>query len=642
MNKRSLKIGMTAAAILLLLLGVLTYTHLGADANVAKAAGSPYAGMSPIQKRILSGFLSSEFDAHSASSTRTSNTRSNYYPSSDDGCPVNRGSNIKVNQNCLNVSDPNLQGRGQANNETSIAIDPNNSNHIVASDNDYRRGDGNCYGAFSLDAGQTWADTTVPMGFTNGANFGVVARQYWQAGGDTSVAWDTKGNAYFDCQVFMRGPGTTNNPDLSSAVYVFRSTQNSGASWNFPGRAVHETFNTTGLPFDDKPLMTVDNHKGSPFQDRVYVTWTLFGADGTAYIYEVHSADYGETFSAPVLVSSTSPLCTITYGLPTPNGTCNENQFSQPFTAPDGSLYVVYNNYNNSVANANDNHNQFLISKSTDGGATFSAPVLVSNYYDLPDCATYQGGLDLGRACVPEKGPTNNSIFRATNYASGAVNPKNGNVVVTFGSYINKNSNEKNGCVPAGFSATTGINLYTGVKAPGACNNDILVSVSTNGGSSFTGTTTDPRNLTSITSNGNQKTTDQFWQWAAYSNTGQLAVSYYDRKYGQDEFNGSSDISLSGVNNWNFSSVRVTTGSMPPPTQFPDVNGASVFYGDYTGLAAVGNVAYPIWMDTRGKDRFLCPGTGVPGVPPATCRLTQPNGVVANDQDIYESAVQIP
>lgn len=643
MNKRSLKIGMTAAAILLLLLGVFAYSQSPVGPGVAKAAGSPYAGMSTIQKRILSGFLSSEFDAHSTSNTRTANTSSNYFPNpnSDDGCPVNLGSNIKVNQNCLNVSDVNLQGRGQANNETSIAIDPNNSKHIVASDNDYRRGDGNCYGAFSLDGGQTWGDTTIPMGFTNGANFGGVARQYWQAGGDTSVAWDTKGNAYFDCQVFMRGPGTTNNPDLSSAVYVFRSTQNSGASWNFPGHAVHETSNTTGLPFDDKPLMTVDNHKGSPFQDRVYVTWTLFAADGTAYIYEVHSADYGQTFSAPVLVSSTSPLCTNTYGLPTPNGTCNENQFSQPFTAPDGSLYVVYNNYNNSVANANDNHNQFLISKSTDGGATFSAPVLVSNYYDLPDCATYQGGLDAGRACVPEKGPTNNSIFRATNYASGAVNPTNGNVVVTFGSYINKNSNEKNGCVPAGF-ATNGINLYTGVKTPGACNNDILVSVSTNGGSSFTGTTTDPRKLTSITSNGNQKTTDQFWQWAAYSNTGQLAVSYYDRQYGQDEFNGSSDISLSGVNNWNFSSVRATSGSMPPPTQFPDVNGASVFYGDYTGLAAVGNVAYPIWMDTRGRDRFLCPGTGVPGVPPATCSLTQPNGVVANDQDIYESAVQIP
>ena len=32
-----------------------------------------------------------------------------------------------------------------------------------------------------------------------------VTATFWEAGGDTSVAWDTKGNAYFDCQVFDRG-----------------------------------------------------------------------------------------------------------------------------------------------------------------------------------------------------------------------------------------------------------------------------------------------------------------------------------------------------------------------------------------------------------------------------------------------------
>ncbi|MFL6013341.1 MAG: hypothetical protein ACJ74P_03390, partial [Gaiellaceae bacterium] len=46
--------------------------------------------------------------------------------------PNNQQSNIKVNQNCLNLSDPDLQGRGQAQNEESIAVDPNNTNHLVA------------------------------------------------------------------------------------------------------------------------------------------------------------------------------------------------------------------------------------------------------------------------------------------------------------------------------------------------------------------------------------------------------------------------------------------------------------------------------------------------------------------------------
>ena len=74
----------------------------------------------------------------------------NYFPGSDE-CQANLGSNIKVNQNCLNISDPKLQGRSQAQNETSIAVDPNNTQHVLASFNDYRRGDGTCGVSYSLD-----------------------------------------------------------------------------------------------------------------------------------------------------------------------------------------------------------------------------------------------------------------------------------------------------------------------------------------------------------------------------------------------------------------------------------------------------------------------------------------------------------
>jgi hypothetical protein len=643
MQKRMLRILISVAAVSVLLIGVFMVSQMNAGTKTAAAKSLSYSQLSKIQKRIMSGFLSSELDPQAASPNTALRPR-NYFPTNDDGCSQNLGSNIKVNQNCLNVSDVALQGRGQAQNETSIAQDPLHPNHVIASFNDYRRGDGNCYGAYSLDQGQHWIDSTIPMGFTSGANFGGVARQYWQAGGDTSVAWDTKGNGYFSCQMFMRGPGVTNNPDFSSAFYVFRSTANGGASWNFPGRPSAEQFDNTGTILLDKELLTVDNNVGSPFQDRVYVTYTLFAADGTAYIYEVYSKDYGESFSAPVLVSTDSALCANSFGLPTPNGRCNENQFSQPFTGSDGSLYVTWANFNNATSNANDNHNQMLLAKSTDGGVTFSAPVLVGNYNDLPDCATYQGGQDAGRACVPEKGGSMNSVFRAANYPSGAVNPRNPNqVVVTYPSYINKFSNEANGCVPAGLSAF-GTNLYTGVKTKGACNNKVLVSVSSNGGTSFTGTTIDQRYLTTVNQAAGQATTDQWWQWAAFTSGGRLAVSYYDRQYSQSEFNGNMDFSLSGsdFSISKFNTVRVTSASMPSPTQFPDAQGNSVFFGDYTGLTVVGQNAHPLWMDTRNPDLFLCPGTGAPGVPPALCTLAEPNGRMANDQDIFTQGVTVP
>jgi hypothetical protein len=624
------------------ILGVLLFQAGATPVTITASAGATYDHLTATQKKLLSGFASLELNPATTPSQRAAQGPGNYAPAGDDGCPVNLGSNVKVNQNCLNITDPNLQGRGQAQNETSIAQDPRNPNRVVGSWNDYRRGDGNCYGAFSRDSGSSWTDTTIPMGFTSGAAFGGVAREYWQAGGDTAVAWDTKGNAYLQCMVFQRGPGTTNNPDQSSGVYVFRSTGNGGASWNFPGRPAVEAFVTGtsfGLPLIDKPFMTVDSHTGSPFQDRIYVTYTVFAANGTVNIFETHSNDYGQTFSAPVQVVTTSTLCPNSIGT---TGTCDASTFTQPFTGQDGALYVVYQNYNNALSSAQDNRNQILLSKSTDGGATFGAPVKVADWYDLPDCATYQGGQDAGRACVPEKGSSTRSVFRATNYPVGVVNPKiPSQVAVTFGSYINQFSKESNGCAPAGFSAF-GNNDYTGVKTPGACNNKIVLSVSNDGGATFTGTTSDPRVLPTA-GTARQAGTDQWWQWATFSKDGQLAVSYYDRQYGNDETTGFSDLSVSGSEDLQaFGVRRATSASMPVPTEFPDAQGNGTFFGDYSGLSAAGNAALPLWMDTRDADLFLCPGTGSPGVPPRTCTELSNNGTPANDQDIFTAKLSIP
>jgi hypothetical protein len=629
-NARSM-LRLLCAALVLAALGA--FALVGGGALATQKAGASNPGFTKLQQRLLSGFASTELG--SSGGLRAPLKLPNYVPTANDGCPTHIGANVKVNQNCLNLSDFNLQGRGQAQNETAVADNPGNPNQLVAGYNDYRRGDGTCGVSYSDNSGQSWTDATMPNGFVRGAAFGGVAREYFEASGDPSVAWDTKGNAYYDCMMFDRGQPTTSNPDLSSGIYVFRSTANRGASWNFTGRPVVQQSSTTFVPLLDKPYMTVDDHAGSPFQDRIYVTWTLFAADGTANIYEAHSSDYGETFSSPVLVSGTSTLC--------PNGisaanTCDANQFSDPFVGPDGALYVVYANFNNSLSGPDDNHNQILISKSTDGGATFSAPVLVSNYYDLPDCATYQNGADFGRACVPEKGSSQNSVFRAANYPTGAVNPTNANqVAVVFGSYINPDSNESNGCVPAGLAPSFN-NAFTGVKTPGACNNDILLSVSNDGGATFTGTSTDPRSLTSVTQATGQKTTDQWWQWAGFTSTGKLVVSYYDRQYGSDETSGSMDFSLSGTSNLSaFATKRVTSSSMPLPTEFPNADGNSLFFGDYTGLS-VGLTATPIWMDTRDLDLFVCPSIS----PPALCTAIYPSGITANDQDVFTSSIGIP
>jgi hypothetical protein len=677
MKSRKLWVGLALASSALLAI----QTIMLAPAPSARAA-TLEDELNEIQERIVSGFALAELG-----SANTTNPQQpiNYFPRGSQDCGGVVSSNVRVNQNCLNLSDPDLQGRAQAQNETFIAIDPNNPNHIIASFNDYRRGDGSCGVSYSLDAGRTWNDTTVPNNFVRGNNINLAPREYLQASGDTSVAWDSKGNAYLSCQMFKRGRTLTGDPDRANGLYVFRSTQNDGASFNFPGRPVVETPPRTGcapggpngqlgcgqtafLPLEDKQFMTVDNNATkcpatqltatpgancTPFQDRVYMTWTEFAPNGTAFIYLSYSSDYAEHFSSRTLVSIQSPLCVNDYGLGTADA-CNENQFSQPFVGPDGVLYVLFNNYNNreTLGATPDNRNQILLVKSLDGGNTFSSVTKVADFYDLPDCATYQAGHDFGRACIPEKAATTNSIFRAANYGSGAVNPTNpAQVVVTFASYINVHSKESNGCVPTSFSPATGQNLFTGVKTPGACNNDILVSISNDGGTTFTGTTVDPRALPSATSDPGQATTDQWFQWIAFTKNGKLVTSYYDRQYGTDEVTGFSDVSYSssGAPYADFAVNRVTNSSMPIPTQFPEPGSLGTFWGDYAGLAAW-DKAYPIWSDTRNPDLFACPGA-TPGTfaqPPSVCGGSTMTGTGAsavttalNDQDIFVASVGV-
>ena len=173
-----------------------------------------------------------------------------------------------------------------------------------------------------------------------------------------------------------------------------------------------------------------------------------------------------------------------------------------------------------------------------------------------------------------------------------------------------------------------------GVGDVNGCNNDILRSVSTNGGASFTGTTTAPQDLPAISNEAKHgHLSDQWWQWITFTKNGKLATSYYDRQYDTDETTGFSDVSLSGTGDLTrFVVQRVTSSPMPPPTEF-----SGTFLGDYTGLSGIDN-AYPLWMDTRDPDLFLCPNTS----PPAICTASADNASIANDQDIFTASLPVP
>ena len=524
------------------------------------------------------------------------------------GCSDRSPHNVRANQECTNQSAPGFLGRGSGQNETAVAVNPTNPRNVLATQNDYRHGDSACGVDYSLDGGKHFGDGLLPTNFARG--FAGGARHYFTTAGDPTVAFDSTGEAYYTCLMFNRPFPTNDEGDASafgsSALGVFRSADG-GASWSFPGDYIATTVGAARggtVALVDKPYMAIDINPGSPFLDRIYVSWTNYPADfSTAPIFFAYSADHGVTWHQSGMINGVSPtLCPVTFGSDAP-GTCNNSSFSEPFVAPNGDVFVTFINGNNCNgafgcgAPATDNHFQMLVVKSTDGGNTFAPPVKVGDYNEVPDCLTYTGN-NPGLACIPTAPLSAKSIFRAANYPSG-VALSNTRIVIDYASYINGHSNPANAaghghCVPAGFSPATGQPLYDGVGVVNGCNNDIVRSVSTDGGASFTGTTTPVAAMPSVNNEGTVLA-DQWWQWTDKWH-GRAVSSYYDRKYGEDQSSGFMDFSLADGSRI----VRVTDRSMPPANDFPGASGFSTFMGDYTGLA-IGRdgVAHPLWADTR-------------------------------------------
>src|SRR5437588_11664401 len=82
----------------------------GGGAGPATSAGLK---LTKQQRRILSGFARFELGGRVRGGEVKANTRPakrSTRLSAAAGCPTNLGGNVQVNQNCLNVSDPDLQG----------------------------------------------------------------------------------------------------------------------------------------------------------------------------------------------------------------------------------------------------------------------------------------------------------------------------------------------------------------------------------------------------------------------------------------------------------------------------------------------------------------------------------------------------
>jgi hypothetical protein len=224
-------------------------------------------------------------------------------------------SSVTVGTNVNVSNEPGPQS------ETSIAINPSNPAQLVGGANEIFRLP--MRGYFSSNGGATWGAVDLPLPpprTNNGFDFG----------SDPGVAWDRHGNVYYSyIIVFFSNGGAINGTEMA----VSRSSDG-GRNWT----PTYFNLQTGEAQFNDKPMITVDNNAGSPHEGTIYVAWdnATGKSSSSNNLLVSRSTDHGQTFSAPAIASDTSggPKAVIA---------------ADPFVGPDGTLFVAWHDVQNSA-----------------------------------------------------------------------------------------------------------------------------------------------------------------------------------------------------------------------------------------------------------------------------------------------------
>lgn len=242
---------------------------------------------------------------------------------------------VRVNNDLLppgNATNPWSQA------EPDIAVNPFNDDNIVAVYQESRFRDGGARAlnfATSMDGGLTWVEGSLPA----------LTQELggpWERASDPWVAFGPGNRVYYVSLDFNE-----TNPANQVGVSV---SLDGGVSWGPP-----VTVFRSELDFNDKEAIEVDTHPASPHHGNVYVAWDINIARGDGFAAQhlvvARSTDGGASYRPPVVLRTTGA-----------------NIGAIPRVGPDGTVYVLW-------AGSVSGQGFFLfLSSSDDGGATFSTP----------------------------------------------------------------------------------------------------------------------------------------------------------------------------------------------------------------------------------------------------------------------------
>jgi hypothetical protein len=257
-------------------------------------------------------------------------------------------------------------------NEPTVAVNPHNTQVVVAGANDYcaQIVNGDVWTGYyrSTDGGSTWRDSLVP-GYpadTSAAGGASPVHGTCGAAGDPSQAFDRDGRLFYAFICFNRAK------PVNGGVFVARYTDD-GAAYDrtvLVKRGTPSGQFSAGL-FQDKINLTVDQTAGR-FGGNAYVAWSQYDgfAPNNAVLFS-RSTDHGLTFSSPIRVT------------PVALGT---GSFADLAVGPDGAVYLSFLTYPSSSNPRSD----VWLSKSTDGGASFGPAAHVATI-ELFDSSQFSG-----------------------------------------------------------------------------------------------------------------------------------------------------------------------------------------------------------------------------------------------------------